>query len=303
MARDSLGFAYPAREARRLPEAPERFGIGDTFTTSIRVLLRNALPFGVITGVLGLPYLVMVIMGLVPPPIVHGDTFTAMNFGSWSLTWDSARSFTGEPTFPGILLGLAYLLAQCSIAHGSFQSLLGKPVGLGRSFARGLGAAVKVILAGILMLIVIALVVAAGVALCTVMPVLGFVIIPAFSIAFVALTVMWWVVVPVFVAEGGFIGCFRRSRLLTKGNRWGILALLLITAVVEIALLLCVSGIAMPVGQAVGQAAGQAVGQALAVALVLIFAAFAAVLKTVGYYKLRAGKEGIDPERLAAVFD
>jgi hypothetical protein len=59
----------------------------------------------------------------------------------------------------------------------------------------------------------------------------------------------------------------------------------------------------MPVGQAVGQAAGQAVGQALAVALVLIFAAFAAVLKTVGYYKLRAGKEGIDPERLAAVFD
>ncbi|HEY4163555.1 MAG TPA: hypothetical protein VGM59_10875 [Dongiaceae bacterium] len=284
MARDSLGFAYPAREVQRLPAAPERFGIGDTFNTAVQVLFRNAVPFGVITAVVGIPYIVMVLAGVVPPPVISPVSFT-----------DFKMNFDWKVTPAGFVLGLIYLLVQCALTYGTFLSLLRKPVALGRCFARGLGAAIKVVLASIIVLIVIGAVVFVATNLVLLKPLLGLLIVPAIVISFVVLYVLWWVVIPVLVVEGGFIECFRRSRALTKGNRWEILGLSLIILVTEAAVS---QGVAV-----LTVALGPALRDVLTVVIVLIFVAFTAVLKTVGYYKLRAGKEGINAEQLAAVFD
>lgn len=287
MARESFGFAYPARKVARVPKAPERFSAGEVFTGSLRVLFRNAVPFGIITAVLGIPYIVMVLTGLAPAPFIYRVTAMDIHVGMQGFNWNATPA--------GIVLALTYLLVQCAITYGTFQSLLRKPIVLGRSFARGLGAAIKVIPAGIVMLVFVGLVVALAMIVSFLVPFLGFLVLPATAIGLFVLYVMWWVVVPVIVVEGGFIECFRRSRSLTKGNRWGIVGLFLIVFVVEVVMSLAITGLAM--------AAGRALGEALAIVVVLISVAFTAVLKAVAYYKLRAGMEGINTEQLAAVFD
>lgn len=287
MARESFSFAYPAGKIRREPGEPERFTAGGVFAASIQVLLRNALPLGVITAVVGIPYIVMVFTGLAPAPFFYRVTTTSINISSTGFDWN------GSPA--GIVLALTYLLVQCAVSYATFQSLLGRPVLLGQSFTRGLGTAIKVILASIVILIVAVAVIAVAVFLIAAVPLLGIVIIPAIAICFIVLYIMWWVVVPVIVVEGGFMEAFRRSRGLTKGNRWGILGLFLIVSVADVAISLAITGIAFAVGVAASEA--------LALIVALVSIAFTAVLRTVGYYKLRAEKEGINIDALAAVFD
>jgi len=98
------------------------------------------------------------------------------------------------------------------------------------------------------------------------------------------------------VIEGTGIGQgFGRSRELTRGHRWGILGLLVLVVVAQwiVAFVLGLVGALLgPVGAGI-----------INVAVTLFFAAFSSVMVAVGYYYLRAEKEGIVIDDLARVFD
>ncbi|MGO1074859.1 hypothetical protein [Inquilinus sp. CA228] len=107
----------------------------------------------------------------------------------------------------------------------------------------------------------------------------------------------FYVAVPVCVVEeAGIRASLSRSRRLTAGSRWRILA---------IAVLLFVVGVIL--GALFGFVARRALGPVeIAVAQQLLqvcLSAYGAVVVGVVYYQLRAAKDGVDIETLAGVFD
>src|SRR5262249_31102961 len=106
-----------------------------------------------------------------------------------------------------------------------------------------------------------------------------------------------WVYVPAIVVEKvGVGGAFTRSRELTKGRRWTILLLLIVVLVIYMILSWIVG---LVFGLILGISGAYWAGQ---LARVLI-SMFGAVLTAVGYYYLRADKEGIAIHDIASVFD
>ena len=102
--------------------------------------------------------------------------------------------------------------------------------------------------------------------------------------------------------ERGIGESFTRSGALTKGRRWQVFAVILIALVIQVAF-------GAAVGFVVGVVAymatgGEPGGLGWTMAIVeLLAGSFAAVLATVGYYFLRAEKEGIVIDDIARVFD
>jgi hypothetical protein len=112
----------------------------------------------------------------------------------------------------------------------------------------------------------------------------------------VILLVMWWVFVPAIVIEGaGITGCFGRSRELTRGRRWSVFGLILIAYVGNWAV--------EKLTQLVAPVLGLAGSTILSVIVSLATLAFFGVMTSVGYFYLRAEKEGIAIGDMAAVFD
>jgi hypothetical protein len=118
----------------------------------------------------------------------------------------------------------------------------------------------------------------------------------AFIAVFLFLFVIWWVFVPAIVAENaGPVACFGRSRRLTKGHRWGILGILVLVFLANV-----VAGIVV---QLLAKIGAPAAATFVNVVVSLFFAALSSVLTAVGYYSLRAEKEGFGISDLARVFD
>jgi hypothetical protein len=170
-------------------------------------------------------------------------------------------------------------LADAAIIYGVVQKLRGRdftvPESLGAGFGR-LGAVVG-----------LSLVVGIFAGLATLL-----LVVPG-----IVVWCMYAVAIPVCVVERVGVGAsMGRSTFLTKGNRWrifGIFALVMIAGgligVVLGALAAFVGGVTLAgiVGYLVESAAG----------------AFGAVISGVLYHELRAAKEGVDIDRIAAVFD
>jgi hypothetical protein len=105
-----------------------------------------------------------------------------------------------------------------------------------------------------------------------------------------------FVVVPACVVDRlGPIDSMGRSAGLTKGHRWRIFGLILLIFVPGAILQRILFVLAVTAGP-----------MALSIETFVwdsLFEAFGAVVGAVAYYNLRAVKEGIDIERIAAVFD
>jgi hypothetical protein len=94
----------------------------------------------------------------------------------------------------------------------------------------------------------------------------------------------------------GPIKSLGRSSALTKGYRWRIFAIYLVPALII--------GIAAAVLERIGLGIAGLVGNALvAYVVTAIGGAYQAIVNIVTYHDLRAVKEGLDIEQLAAVFD
>jgi hypothetical protein len=178
----------------------------------------------------------------------------------------------------GILGFILPFIVQAVILYGAFQVMRGQAFRVGASLRIGLARFLP------LLVITICMGLAIGVAALLL-------IVPGFIVA-----AMLFVSVPVCVVERvGPFKSMRRNGTLTNGHRWeifGILLLFLIFSATSMAvlglLLSALAGIAALVGLLIWQA---------------VLTAYYAVITVVAYHDLRVAKEGVDIERIAAVFE
>jgi hypothetical protein len=121
------------------------------------------------------------------------------------------------------------------------------------------------------------------------------------------LYLMWSVATSVCVVEQ--LGPFRsmgRSRELTKGHRWKIFGLILLTVIPAGIVGLIVSAVAVgALGTVMGlpSALVGPLGQVVGLLWGAVWKAFYVILAVVIYHDLRVAKEGVDTEKIAAVFE
>lgn len=156
-----------------------------------------------------------------------------------------------------------------------------------------------------------------------VLPLLGLGILQALGIAIgmlllivpgIILAIVWSVSAPSLVVEKrGVFESFQRSRDLTRGHRWSIFGLFLIYMVIS----MIVGFVAGAVGMAAGVTGfrAAAAGSVAALTPMIVVSTFLSsivngaqsVVIAAGvasiYYELRATKEGVAPEHMAAIFD
>ncbi|MDJ0609768.1 MAG: hypothetical protein QNJ67_12395 [Kiloniellales bacterium] len=234
----------------------EEFSIGGVLGKTFTTLFRNIVSFGVLALLVYSPSLLL--------------QLGAMSAGA-----------AGSQAAEFWLVLLEALLAQvltAAVVYGTVKDLRGQMAGLGEIVGKGFASALPVIAVAIIFTIMIGI----G-SLLLVVP--GLIILTVF-----------WVVIPVTVVERpGIFAAFNRSASLTKGKRWSIFALVLISVFLMIVVLMITSLFLVMLGPT-----AVVVGSWFLSAL---SAAFTAVLVAVGYHDLRIDQEGIDSGQIAAVFD
>jgi hypothetical protein len=244
--------------------AESDFRVGRVLNRTTSVLSRNFLPFFVVTAVAHLPTL-----------LIFKSSLSAG-------TATTPREIIGNLVvlLVGIALTVVFgMLSQAIVLYGAFQDMRGRQVSLGESLQVGLRRFLPIIGLAVLMTLLGGLA-----ALALVVP------------AFIVMT-MWYVATPVCVVERlGPWRSMRRSRELTKGHRWKVFGLLVA--------LIAAGAIASSTISAAFNAIG---GTPLALIGDVLWngawGAFNAIAVVVTYHDLRAAKEGIDIDQIAAVFD
>jgi hypothetical protein len=274
-----------------------RFSVGTVISTSLSVLFANVWSFLVIMIAVGLPVAVliggaaMVMAASVGAGLEGGVEFSFQRGSGTQILF---------LIFIGILAVLAYLLIQAAVTYGALQSLRGRKAGIGACISSGLAALPRVFLAGLIFSVAMAIVVfilaqLIGLLLSGGGVVTGILAGLATSAVFITIVIMFWVFVPAIVVERvGPIDCFARSMALTKGRRWAIFGILLLVFVANFVI--------TKLSQFLAQIAPVAAG-VIDFLAALFFFALSAVLAAVGYYYLRAEKEGVAIDDVVTVFD
>ena len=179
----------------------------------------------------------------------------------------------------GILTFLLSFVVMAVIIQAAFQSLRAQPVSIGTSFAQAWSRILVVIVLAILQALAIGL----G---------LLVLIIPGIIIA-----IMLYVSMACCLVERlGPIKAMGRSMELTKGYRWHLFGALIVFAIIMMIVSLVVAGLQFVIGQGL-------IGALLDWILSVAYSAFMSVTVAVAYHDLRVDKEGIDIEKIAAMFE
>jgi hypothetical protein len=247
----------------------QQFTIGNVLGTSFAVLGRNIVAFGVLA--LGLGVL----------------SLSATLAGAGYMVWTVGSGEASHQILPMILAGVGIFvvfivvgnLLTATVSYGVFQDLRGQPAGLGGCLARGVASILPVIVASLLFSFLVGL---------------GFILL---VVPGVILLLACWLYVPVIVVEKrGIVESLRRSAFLTRGRRWRMFGLWL---VVGIASNLSTTVLEKVAAAVIGDWGGAVVYYVWYSATT----AFMAVMTAVSYYYLRADKEGVAIDDIAAVFD
>jgi hypothetical protein len=273
------------------------FSVGGVITASLSVVFINALRFLAIILIVAVPVAVLLILGTMV--MMAGSMPTGGAGLSVAMEGGSAPQilFVIFAAFLGLL---AYFLIQSALTYGALQYLRDRPASIGACLSNGLNALPRVLVASIVLFVVmgfsafIAAFVIGGL-LSSAGNVLGVVVGLLLAAVFLFAVVLLWVFVPAIVVErAGPLECFTRSVALTKGHRWGIFGILLLVGVAN--------WIISFISEKLGQVA-PVVGGIIDIASSLFFMALGSVLAAVGYYYLRAEKEGVVIDDIVKVFD
>ncbi|MEE9393671.1 MAG: hypothetical protein V3W41_14305 [Planctomycetota bacterium] len=187
-------------------------------------------------------------------------------------------------SFMGIMCGVIFLniclqsLATASLVYGTFKDMRGQPV----IIRECLGIALKRLPMLILLSFVVGIVVAFGALFCCVPGIIAW--------------VFFYLVIPAAVVENSGLGSFGRSIELVKGSFWPILAIGLIFVI----------GIGM-IGSGVTSQIFALIDDRLGVIIGWLTGIFATTIigisQAVSYHDIRAAKEGLVDEDIAAIFD
>lgn len=186
----------------------------------------------------------------------------------------------------GFITLLSRSLTEATLIYGTFQDLRGQKAGVGACVAQGLTSIISVIFGSIISSI--------GIGVASLL----------FLVPGLIVMTIWWVYVPAIVVERkGIFDAFSRSADLTAGHRWAALGLIIVVILLSMAVTY------------ISEMASYAVitiwpgMDAFLLFLVVNYVggalttAFGAVLVAVGYYYLRAERDGIDADQIASIFD
>jgi hypothetical protein len=251
-------------------ETGSGFSLGNVIERSFGILGRNLVPFLVLSGIAAIPY------------IWYFWSIDAAQFAEpGTALAPAARARLVFESF-GISSLIGFVLSaliKAVILFGAFQDMRGQKFQIGASLQKGLARFVPIL--GLL------IVEGAGV-------ILGFILL---IVPGLILQIMWFVALPACVVEKtGPIASLGRSAALTKGSRWKIFGTVLLIGIVVGILNAVVSGVLTATHIRIALVIGQYAFQTVSIA-------FTAIVGVVIYHDLRVAKEGIDTDRIAAVFD
>jgi len=239
-------------------------GVGSVISRSLKILFRNIFPF-------------MVLALLVTSPSFLFEVFVLPNL--------DANQAVGFGAIAGLLGWMLSFVLTGALTYGTFMEMKGEKARFGDVVTKGISMIIPVL----------------GVAIISqILVMIGMVmlIIPG-----IIASLMLFVAVPVSVIEKTTVQqSLVRSVDLTKGNRWQILGIYLLTALLSFVIILVP---AIIIVFAIGTLGGETI-QASQIGNYLGGAfggAYFAVVIAVTYHDLRVAKEGLDTDQLAAVFD
>jgi len=240
------------------------FRVGRVFSRAWSVYIANFLIFTLVALVISLPNLLSG-EGQTPTGIIR-------NFAVF-VFWMIANT-----------VGLAVIL------FGAFQAMRGRAVVIGEAIRRGLSRFWPIVGLAILQWLGITI---------------GFLL---FIVPGIMLAIRWSVALPACVVEGlGPTASMGRSAELTKGYRWkvfGIYLLIMIIAIIFLGIIgALVAGLFGSTFTAGAVERGITIGTVLWLIVTAIYTAYFNIIVVMMYHDLRAAKEGIDTDQIAAVFD
>lgn len=259
------GTSYSAGAA-----APGGFRVGAVFARAFDILSRNFAKFFALTAIAYLPYLLVLLYTASTVASIQRDPGSAApQFGS------AMGAFFGVM----ILWLVLRTISEATVIFGAFQDMRGRPFEIGESLSKGLNRFLPII----------------GLSFCVgIAVIVGLLLLVVPALIFSAIL---YVALPACVVER--LGPFQsmgRSADLTKGHRWSIFGIAI--------LLVIVNAIANKIIQLIFLAIGGGLLGSIGSYLWLsVFGAFSAIVVSVAYHDLRVVKEGIDVDRIAAVFD
>jgi hypothetical protein len=256
---------------RNLAVGSEGFRVGRVLSKSLEILTGNFPKYILFGVIIALPNL---LYGL------SGGNREAINVGSQGMNQPAVSGSSYLSLLLLILISVVvFAVIQSAMIYGAFQDIRGRSFEIGASVRRAVSRFPAVVGASICAFVVVFI---------------GFVLV--FVPGFIFLT-MFFVIIPVCVVEGlGPIRSLGRSRALTKGHRWRIFAIYLVPGLV-----IAIGGYVLElIGFRIAGAAGFAL---VGFVIQAIGAAYQAIVNIMTYHDLRAVKEGMDIEQLAAVFD
>jgi Membrane domain of glycerophosphoryl diester phosphodiesterase len=246
---------------------PPRLRVGAVISRSFTLLFGDFLKFFILALIAWLPVLAAL--------LIFGFRYAAGGFSGVPPT----GGLIAIGVLVALLSGASFVLSQAVILYGAFERMRGHSFAVGRSLQQGLARFFPIVGAYILLMLAIGL----GMVL---------LLVPG-----IILAMMFFVALPACIVESkGPAESLSRSAELTKGNRWRLFGLALLLYLINV------------VGRAIVQFGLLALAGPLLsnIAVFLWSAAFGAVnaiMIAVVYYDLRVAREGVDIERIAAVFD
>jgi hypothetical protein len=181
-----------------------------------------------------------------------------------------------------VVSGLANLVVTAALTYGVLQSLRGESVPLGRLLGTGFSKMGSVLLVSIAFGFIVFL---------------GFVLLVVPGV--VALCALYVAVPAVVVEDIGPGEALGRSRALTKGSRWSILAVALVVGAVTF-VVAAAAGALVAFG---ASALPRPLPALLSTAIVALLTPLGACAAAVAYHDLRVAKEGVDTAALVKVFE
>jgi len=258
--------------------------LGDVLGTTAKIVGRRFVNLLVIAAICLAPsFFVGLLVGLLGAGARHIDPHQMEQLAS---NPGVMGGLAGGGVIVVVLSVVLSFVSQGAMLHTTIEHMAGRDPSIGASLRVALNKLLPILGASIL----VGLLVMLGMFLC---------LVPG-----IILAIMYYVAVPVVVAEGIHgTQAMRRSSELTQGNRWMIFATLIVFGVISIALALAFTVVQLPFNLMAAEAP--------ALAVVPVFISFGqntlqamigAVLVGVIYARLRGVRDGIDVQSLANVF-
>lgn len=257
-----------------------KFRVFSVLGESFAILLRNIVPFGIFSIIFTSPGFIFL---QVADP------------------WDYFR----EPYIPLAVTSISWSLVTTVLVSTIYQRLTSRTGEIYRSLLRGiweifpaLGIVIMLSIGSFMFgALILVLVLDIGAGYLFEIPTAVFV---AIAILVPVFVIFFWVILPVAVLERRFLSSFRRSVVLSKGNRLRILAIAILLILFS---WICRFVVSPGAEELATQFESYTPIPVIDWIVTAFLSAFSAVVITVSYHRLRAARDGPDTRDVAAVFD